>query len=200
MKKLGILIAATAIFAFVGCKNEKKDMDTMDGMNDTIQMDSANDEDAMEEAPKTVSVVMESKSGSTAKGEVYFTEQNGMVTMEAKFSGLKPGTHAIHIHEKADCSSEDGKSSGGHWNPTLQKHGKWGDAEGYHKGDIGNFEAGADGSGSISMQTDEWCIGCGDENKNIVGKAVIVHDGKDDFTTQPTGDAGGRISCGGIIK
>lgn len=200
MKKLGILIAATAIFAFVGCKNEKKDMDTMDGMNDTIQMDSANDEDAMEEAPKTVSVVMESKSGSTAKGEVYFTEQNGMVTMEAKFSGLKPGTHAIHIHEKADCSSEDGKSSGGHWNPTLQKHGKWGDAEGYHKGDIGNFEAGADGSGSISMQTDEWCIGCGDENKNIVGKAVIVHDGIDDFTTQPTGDAGGRISCGGIIK
>ena len=50
------------------------------------------------------------------------------------------------------------------------------------------------------MQTDEWCLGCVDENKNILGKAIIVHEGIDDFTTQPTGDAGGRISCGGIIK
>lgn len=199
MKKLGILIAATALFAFVGCKNEKKDMDKMDGMNDTIQMDSSNDQD-MTEAPKTVSVIMESKSGSTAQGEVYFSEKDGMVTMEGKFTGLKPGTHAIHIHEKADCSSEDGKSAGGHWNPTHQQHGKWGDAAGYHKGDIGNFEAAADGSGKVSMQTDEWCIGCGDENKDILGKAVIVHDGTDDFKTQPTGDAGGRVACGGIIK
>jgi Cu-Zn family superoxide dismutase len=200
MKKLGILITAIAITTFVGCKNEKKDMDNMDGMNDTIQMDSTNSEDAMKEVPIKVSVSMQPKSGSTAKGEISFTEENGMVVMDAKFKGLKPGTHAIHIHEKADCSAEDGTSSGGHWNPTHQKHGKWGDAEGYHKGDIGNFEADADGNGSISMQTDEWCIGCMDENKNIVGKAIIVHDGKDDFTTQPTGDAGGRVSCGGIIK
>ncbi|SRX75033.1 superoxide dismutase family protein [Aequorivita antarctica] len=196
MKKLGILFAALAITVFVGCKNEKKDMDNTDGMNDSIQMDSATQQDQ----PKTVSVTMESKSGSTAQGEAYFSEENGMVTFEAKFSGLKPGTHAIHIHEKADCSAADGTSSGGHWNPTHAKHGKWGDAEGYHKGDIGNFEADSQGIGKVSMQTDEWCIGCGDENKDILGKAIIVHEGKDDFTTQPTGDAGGRISCGGIIK
>lgn len=197
MKNLIILIAATAIFAFVGCKNEKKDMD---GTNDTIQVESENQTNEVKEEPKTVSVSMESKSGSTVKGEAYFTESNGMVTLEAKFSGLKPGTHAIHIHEKADCSAEDATSSGGHWNPTHSKHGKWGDPEGYHKGDIGNFEVDDNGIGRISMQTDEWCIGCGDENKDILGKAVIVHEGKDDFTTQPTGDAGGRVSCGGIIK
>jgi Cu-Zn family superoxide dismutase len=200
MKKLGILIAAVAITVFVGCKNEKKDMEKMDEMNDSIQMDSATQQDAVNERPKTISVMMESKSGSTAQGEAYFSEENGMVTFEAKFTGLKPGTHAIHLHEKADCSAEDGTSSGGHWNPTHQKHGKWGDAEGYHKGDIGNFEADSEGMGKISMQTDEWCIGCGDENKDILGKAIIVHEGKDDFTTQPTGDAGGRVSCGGIIK
>ncbi|MBG43714.1 MAG: superoxide dismutase [Aequorivita sp.] len=197
MKNLKILIAATAIFAFVGCKNEKKDMDET---NDTIQVESENQTNEVKEEPKTVSVSMESKSGSTVKGEAYFTESNGMVTLEAKFSGLKPGTHAIHIHEKADCSAEDATSSGGHWNPTHSKHGKWGDPEGYHKGDIGNFEVDDNGIGRISMQTDEWCIGCGDENKDILGKAVIVHEGKDDFTTQPTGDAGGRVSCGGIIK
>jgi Cu-Zn family superoxide dismutase len=43
-------------------------------------------------------------------------------------------------------------------------------------------------------------VGCADETKNIVGKALIVHAAVDDFTTQPTGDAGGRVSCGGIIK
>lgn len=199
MKKLGVLITATAIFAFVGCKNEKKDMDTMDGTNDTIHMDTNDQMDSMDEQ-KTVSVTMESKSASSAQGEAMFSEENGTVKFEAKFSGLKPGTHAIHIHEKADCSAADATSAGGHWNPTHERHGKWGDAEGYHKGDIGNFEVGDDGVGRISMDTDEWCIGCDDENKNILGKALIVHEGQDDFTSQPSGDAGGRVSCGGIIK
>jgi len=200
MKKVSLICSLFAVLAFVGCKNEKKDMDTMDGMNDSIEMDSTTQQDAIQEQSKRISVIMESKSGSTAQGEAYFSEENGVVTFEAKFSGLKPGTHAIHLHEKADCSAEDATSSGGHWNPTMTKHGKWGDAEGYHKGDIGNIEADAEGNAKISMQTDEWCIGCLDENKNIVGKAIIVHEGTDDFVTQPTGDAGGRISCGGIIK
>ncbi len=200
MKKISLLCSVFAVMVLVGCKNDKKDMDNVEDMNDTIQMDSTSDPDAIIEESKTVTISMASKSESTAKGEVYFSEENGMVKMEAKIIGLKPGTHAIHIHEKADCSAEDATSSGGHWNPTMAKHGKWGDAEGYHKGDIGNFEVGADGIGKIAMQTDEWCIGCGDKNKDIMGKAVIVHEGKDDFKTQPTGDAGGRVSCGGIIK
>lgn len=198
MKKLGILLAATAMFAFVSCKNENKEIDDVDDMDDVVVVDTSADQNDM--AAKTISVNMESKSGSTATGEVMFTEENGKVKMEAKFKGLKPGTHAIHLHEKADCSADDGTSSGGHWNPTHEQHGKWGDAEGYHKGDIGNFEADADGNGSISMETDEWCMNCDDDNKDIMGKAVIVHAGTDDFTTQPTGDAGGRVSCGGIIE
>ena len=108
--------------------------------------------------------------------------------------------HAIHIHEKADCSSPDGKSTGGHWNPTGQPHGKWGDEAGYHKGDIGNFEVNANGRGTVSMSTDEWCIGCGDNTKDILGKAIIVHLGVDDFTSQPSGAAGARVGCAGIIE
>lgn len=200
MKKLGLLAATLTITVLVGCKNEKKDMNSANGMNDSIEMNSDMDEIVEEITPNTITVVMESKSGSNAIGEVHFTEKNGVVKMEGKFAGLTPGTHAIHLHEKADCSSDDGTSTGGHWNPTHERHGKWGDAEGYHKGDIGNFEAADDGSAKVEMETDEWCIGCGDENKDIIGKAVIVHDGVDDFVTQPTGDAGGRISCGGIIK
>jgi len=194
MKKLGLLLTATAMLAFVGCKNEKKETDSLEELTESVEVEE------VKEAPKTLSVMMESKSGSNAIGQVVFTEENGVVKMDAKFEGLTEGTHAIHIHEKADCSADDGTSTGGHWNPTHQRHGKWGDAEGYHKGDIGNMVADANGMAKISMETDEWCIGCDDENKNIVGKAIIVHDGEDDFVSQPTGDAGGRVSCGGIIE
>ena len=143
---------------------------------------------------------MESKSDSNVTGEVTFTEKDGEVKMVAMLTGLTAGEHAIHIHEKADCSSADGKSTGGHWNPTFQPHAKWGAAEGYHKGDIGNFNADADGNAKIEFATDEWCIGCDDDTKNIVGKGVIVHQGVDDFTSQPSGAAGKRVSCTGIIQ
>jgi Cu-Zn family superoxide dismutase len=73
-------------------------------------------------------------------------------------------------------------------------------AEGFHKGDIGNFTADADGNAIAEFSTDQWCIGCEDENMNILGKAVIVHQGVDDFTSQPSGAAGARVSCTGIIQ
>ena len=56
------------------------------------------------------------------------------------------------------------------------------------------------GIGSISMSTDQWCIGCDDPAKDILGKAVIIHQGKDDLVSQPSGAAGARVSCGGIIQ
>ncbi|MEN8768458.1 MAG: superoxide dismutase family protein [Candidatus Arcticimaribacter sp.] len=140
------------------------------------------------------------KSGSTANGMVMFTEQDGQVTLEAHINGLTPGTHAIHVHEKADCSSDDGKSSGGHWNPTFAPHGAWGSETGFHRGDIGNFSADETGHGMITFSTDLWCIGCEDVTKNLIGKAIIVHQGEDDLSSQPSGAAGARVSCAGIIQ
>ena len=192
MKKLGISLLAIALIAFIGCKENKKDTKEV-VVEETIDI-------VKESLSKTVSLTLESKSESTAMGKAEFSEVNGIVSFDMKLSGLTPGMHAVHIHEKADCSSPDGKSAGGHWNPTMEKHGKWGDADGFHKGDIGNVTADENGTAKISMETDEWCIGCDDDNKNILGKAIIVHQGEDDYTTQPTGAAGGRVSCGGIIK
>ena len=148
---------------------------------------------------KKVGIHFESKSGSNVKGTVVFIEKNGIVCLEAKLKGLKPGVHAIHIHEKADCSATDAASAGGHWNPTFKKHGKWGDAE-HHKGDIGNFTADMDGNATVLFKTDEWCIGCGDTTKDILGKGLIIHDKPDDYTSQPTGNAGARVACSAIIK
>jgi Cu-Zn family superoxide dismutase len=146
-----------------------------------------------------LTINLEPKSGSTVTGIATFSEKNGEVSFEAKLSGLKPGVHGIHIHEKADCSATDAASAGGHWNPTHVKHGKWTDLE-HHKGDIGNFTANANGNAIITLKTDEWCIGCGDVNKDILGKGLIVHDKADDFVTQPTGNAGTRVACSAIIK
>lgn len=189
--KTKILSVLVLIFIF-SCKNEKKDT-----------------EETIEESPQTevsttelkkIKVTLSPKSGSNASGNAVFTQEGDFVSFTLLVSGLNEGEHAIHLHEKADCSAEDGTSTGGHWNPTAQPHGKWGDSNGYHKGDIGNLKADANGNATLNFKTDEWCIGCGDPKKDILGKAIIIHEGTDDFTTQPTGNAGGRISCGGIIE
>ena len=195
MKKLNVIFLSLLLGTVLSCKEAKKDAEKVsDEVEEAVEI-------TVEEVEETViSFQMEPKSDSNVKGMVKFTEKDGQVAMSATFSGLSPGEHAIHIHEKADCSSADGKSTGGHWNPTAQPHGKWADAGGYHKGDIGNFLANEDGSAEVSFETDAWCIGCGDPNKDILGKAVIVHQGIDDFTSQPSGAAGARISCTGIIE
>jgi Cu-Zn family superoxide dismutase len=149
---------------------------------------------------KKVKIILSAKSNSNTSGEISFTEKGGLVTMEAHIYGLDPGTHAIHLHEKADCSSLDGKSTGGHWNPTFEQHGAWSNNSGFHRGDIGNFEANEKGHGMVKFSTDLWCIGCDDPIKDILDKAVIVHQGADDLISQPSGAAGSRVSCAGIIQ
>ncbi len=175
MKKIGLTVALL-LAAIMGCKTGSTSGNT-----------------------QKLTLNFESKSKSSVTGTATFMEKKGEVTFTAHLSGLKPGVHAIHIHEKSDCSAADASSAGGHWNPTFKKHGKWGVGE-YHKGDIGNFMADAKGNGSITLKTNEWCIGCGDPTKDILGKGLIVHEGSDDFTTQPTGNAGARVACSAIIQ
>ncbi|MFC5195631.1 MULTISPECIES: superoxide dismutase family protein [Bizionia] len=198
MKKLSLLALVVTLAFATSCKNDKKENTEMENTETEVVTETMTEEAVV--TAKKVTAELNAKSGSNVTGNVVFKEENGTVSMTAIVSGLEPGMHAIHLHETADCSSDDGTSSGGHWNPTGEPHGKWGDAAGYHKGDIGNLEADEKGNATISMSTDEWCIGCGDPAKDIIGKAVIVHKGVDDFTTQPTGDAGARVSCAGIIE
>jgi Cu-Zn family superoxide dismutase len=146
---------------------------------------------------KTARVVLSGCSDSKMLGTVEFTESAGVVKMVAQMSNVNQGMHGFHIHAIGDCSAADGTSAGGHWNPTGVEHGKWGTPP-FHKGDIGNFEADKNGIGSIKLKTDLWCIDCGDETKDIVGKSIIVHAGEDDCTSQPSGAAGPRIACGVI--
>ncbi len=195
MKDLKFIAFLLSITFLVACKNEKKTEEVIEVEKIKIEKGKTETSDK-----KTMTITLSPKSESTVSGSVNFVQENGQVKLAANMTGLTEGVHAIHIHQTADCSSVDGKSAGGHWNPTAQPHGKWGTKDGYHKGDISNFTVEADGLGAIKMMTDEWCIGCGDENKDILGKAIIVHQGTDDFTSQPSGAAGARVSCAGIIE
>lgn len=142
---------------------------------------------------KTYSI--QAKSASKISGEIYLAQKNEKVELNVMVHHLKPNSkHAIHIHEFGDCSSEDGSSAGGHWNPTGHKHGKWGQGE-FHAGDIGNLRTDNQGNAALVMKTDKWCLGCSDKQKNIIGKSIIIHEKADDYVSQPTGNAGGRVGC-----
>lgn len=198
MKRLSLTILCSAALIFSSCRNENKSAEDRDGsLMNTEDTTGTADASNRNNEPRELVINIEPRSNSNISGEAVFTEENGEVTLTATVSGLTEGQHAIHIHEKADCSADDASSAGGHWNPTMQDHGKWGEGE-YHRGDIGNFDVDANGNGSITFSTDQWCIGCEDSKKDIVGKSLMIHEGVDDFTSQPAGNAGARVGCGEI--
>ena len=140
---------------------------------------------------------LQAKSGTQMGGVAEFSQEEGKVTLRLLVHGAPSGTHAVHLHEKGDCSDPEAKSAVAHWNPGGAKHGKWGDA--CHLGDIGNIDVDDHGEGVLLLTTDLWTIG-GDPQADILGKSMIVHAQPDDFQTQPTGNAGGRIACGVIER
>ena len=136
-------------------------------------------------------------TGNTAAGTVTFTQKGDKVSMTANVSGLSPGPHGFHIHEKGDCSAGDGMSAGGHFNPTGKPHGDPTTAD-HHAGDMPQLVADASGKATLTADLSPMTIGA--SANDIIGKAVIVHKDPDDFKTQPAGNSGARVACGVIAK
>lgn len=150
-------------------------------------------------AATTAEVELKPTVGSTTKGSVRFTQQDGQLRITADIAGLAPGVHGFHLHEKGDCSAPDGTSAGGHFNPSSQQHGGPGQGA-HHGGDFGNITADASGKASLnlSVPVSQISLDAGAPN-NIVGRGMIVHADPDDFVTQPTGNAGKRLACGVVV-
>lgn len=185
-----IAVFITVLLFFSACSTGTKQDDGKDAVAEE------NQEEKQDKV--TAKATLEATSGSKVTGEVNFAKENGNVRLELNADNLTPGEHAVHLHEKGDCSAEDASSAGGHWNPAMKPHGKRGGGGSYHKGDIGNMTVGNDGKGTLSLSIEGWSIG-GADSTNIIGKSVIIHEKADDFTSQPAGNAGARISCG-VIK
>ncbi len=137
--------------------------------------------------------------GNETKGSISFKVVDGRVHVTGQVTGLKPGSeHGFHIHEKGDCSAPDGNSAGGHFNPAQQDHGSVA-SDPHHGGDIPNITANAEGVATVDAPVSTNVnIGKGDDF-DIIGRGLIVHADPDDYTTQPTGNAGARLACA-VIK
>ncbi len=135
-----------------------------------------------------------SLNDSGISGTVRFTKLEHGVQVTADITGLSPGEHGFHIHEFGDCNSKNSDSIGAHYNPTHHKHGKPG-SEDSHVGDLGNLVA--DENGNAHYEAINKVIKLQGRN-SILGRSIIIHADRDDYTTQPTGASGLKIGCGVI--
>ena len=138
--------------------------------------------------PSAIAVLIPTE-GNDLQGTVTFIQMPEGVRVQANITGLAAGTaHGFHVHQYGDCSASDGTSAGGHFNPHGADHaGPF--AASRHVGDLGNSEATYD-------RVDTHLAFEGESS--IIGRAVIVHGGTDDLSSQPSGAAGPRIACGVI--
>jgi Cu-Zn family superoxide dismutase len=151
-------------------------------------------------APKPIAVaLLNPTQGSSVKGTVSFVQKGGKVLVDVHASGLTPGAHGLHIHEKGDCSAPDGTSAGGHFNPDQTAHGAPGHGV-HHAGDFGNITADANGKAELELWVPATQFSLvKDAPNSIIGKGVIVHADPDDLKSQPAGNSGKRLACGVIV-
>ncbi|HEX2541912.1 MAG TPA: superoxide dismutase family protein [Caldimonas sp.] len=146
--------------------------------------------------PYVVATLQPTRDSSTA-GTVWFVQSGTDLQVMGRVSGLKPNQeHGFHVHEKGDCSSPDAMSAGGHFNPTGKPHGP--PTGERHAGDLPALKADAAGRAVFRFRIPGNVLGSGPAD--FGAKAVIVHAMPDDYTTQPTGNSGGRIACGVIAS
>ncbi len=150
----------------------------------------------MSDDPPRATAGLEATKGNKTVGEVTFEQVGGKVRVTAQIINLKPNQeHGFHVHEVGDCSSGDGMSAKGHFNPYGKPHGP--QSSEHHAGDMPNLKA--DDKGRVRMTADLDVVTITPGPASIVGRAVIVHADPDDYKTQPTGNAGARLACG-VIK
>ena len=127
-------------------------------------------------------------------GTVTLTQMAQGVQIVAEASGLPAGVHAFHIHAVGLCEPPF-TSAGGHFNPTDTQHG-WNNREGHHAGDLPNVHVQDDGALAIEYFTTAVTLGDGETGLfDEDGAAIVMHQGPDDYQTDPAGDAGARIAC-----
>jgi Cu-Zn family superoxide dismutase len=194
MRSLTLTLMAAAVSTLVGCAGPRPGGGSSSA--DYPATPAAAAAPARAAGPSAVAN-LQPTSGNTAAGTVRFVQQGESVVVTVRVIGLKPNQeHGFHVHEKGDCSSGDGMSTGGHFNPDGKRHGPM-HAE-HHLGDFPALKANASGVAETTFTAPGLSIGSG--IGDIVGKGLIVHADPDDYTTQPTGNSGARIACAVIAR
>ncbi len=128
-------------------------------------------------------------------GTVLLEESGESFTLAVSVRGVRPGAHGFHLHTTGRCDRPDFTSAGGHLNPLGRNHGPF-NPQGGHLGDLLNLEVGADGTAIRNYDLPGERTALLDYLFDADGTAIIIHEGADDYRTDPAGDAGSRIACG----
>ncbi|MFB1082821.1 superoxide dismutase family protein [Jeotgalibacillus sp. JSM ZJ347] len=152
--------------------------------------------------PATAVPAIESKminSEGEDIGSAVLKETEEGVLIQISVKGLEPGEKAVHIHETGACTPPDFKSAGGHFNPAGKQHG-FQNPKGYHAGDLPNLKVDEDGTINLELTVKELTLEKGSEYSLLDedGSAIVIHEGPDDYKTDPAGNSGARIACGEI--
>ncbi|QKZ13793.1 superoxide dismutase family protein [Spirosoma sp. KUDC1026] len=171
------------------------------GLGMTGLLTSCADHNSVTRAAATVNLV--NTSGNSI-GTANLTENSsGTVTLDVKVNGLPAGSHGIHFHEVgvADPKASPAFStSGEHYNPASKKHGI-SNPQGTHAGDLANLEVDAQGNGRLTTTTDRITLTEGATTLfDANGSSLIIHANTDDQVTDPSGNSGGRIAGGVVVK
>jgi len=154
---------------------------------------------AFAQAPPRATATVKNAQGEEV-GTATITAKGSGVQIDATFSKLPPGTHAVHLHNVGTCTPPDFTSAGPHFNPAGKQHGTE-NPNGHHAGDLPNFTVDASGKGKISYPVAGVTLGDGATSLfHAGGTAIVVHAAADDNKTDPAGNAGARIACGVIEK
>ena len=138
----------------------------------------------------------------TAVGEVMLRETPAYgVLLDIRISDLAPGVHAFHIHQTGRCEAPSFSSAGGHYAPRGNAHGAL-RVEGKHAGDLLNLQVPPSGGIQTQRLAQHVTLLEGAHNTlfDADGSAIVIHEGADDYRSQPSGDAGSRVACGVIER
>jgi Cu-Zn family superoxide dismutase len=177
MRIIRSVLAMVPLALFLGCASSKT---------------STNAASKPPAGPRATAAI-EGRSGSALSGTAVFTQNGDAVHVVVDVANAPEGVHAVHLHEKGDCSAPDATSAGGHFNPMKMEHGSP-DAPVHHAGDFGNMTVGGEGHGHLELDSTMLTVTPGEHS--VVGHAIVVHAKEDDMHTQPTGNAGARVGCG----
>ena len=132
-------------------------------------------------------------------GTAQLLVSGAQVNISIAVVGLSPGVHGVHLHMTGRCDAPEFASAGAHLNPAGHQHGS-GNPAGSHLGDLPNVTAGAGGTGTVSATLPGSREAVLAQLFDADGTAVVVHANADDYRTDPSGNAGGRIACGVLTR
>lgn len=211
MKKwLGIISVSLLVLIISACSDNNNDNMNDDPKNneeapennnaDSTTHNTTNNNEAENDVAEDITVSLKGTDGEEV-AEATLTPVGDEVEVTLKGDGLpkEEAELAFHIHEKGVCEPDDFESAGGHYNPTDKSHGKESD-DGKHAGDFDNIEVDENGQVDVTFTTDQISLDEDAENTLFTddGTSFVIHEGADDYESQPAGDAGDRIACGVI--